>query len=78
MYINTINATMATAAMATMATVDAATITRTFYPVLCAQKPRRRLELRVLGEFQCEPSEDREVRVEADALDPADAGIASP
>jgi hypothetical protein len=68
MYINTINATMATAAMATMATVDAATITRTFYPVLCAQKPRRRLELRVLGE----------VRVEADALDPADAGIASP
>lgn len=36
---STINATMTTAAMATMETVDAATITRTFYPILCAQKP---------------------------------------
>lgn len=31
---NTINATMTTAAMATMATVDAATITQDAYPAL--------------------------------------------
>jgi hypothetical protein len=34
---NTINATMTTAAMATMATVDAATTTGTFCPALCVQ-----------------------------------------
>jgi hypothetical protein len=43
---NTIKATITTAAMATMATVDAATITRgVFCPALCIQKPVRLLEL---------------------------------
>jgi len=38
-YINTIRATMTTAAMATMATVDAATITPRSSPGTCERKP---------------------------------------
>jgi hypothetical protein len=36
---NTIRATITTAAIATMATVDAATITRRSFPVACSRKP---------------------------------------
>lgn len=42
---NTINATMTTAAMATMATVDAPTITLDVLSGPMCPKPRRRLEL---------------------------------
>ena len=63
---NTINATMTTAAMATMETVDAATIMRAFYPAPCIQKPRRRLELLAPCEFR-EAPEDRGIGVKPDA-----------
>jgi hypothetical protein len=52
---NTINATMATAAMATMATVDDAMSTRGFCPVLCVPNCDPTLQLvqddRLLAKF---------------------------